>query len=338
MAGRVLVEIERDGEVVPVTEVGENGVVLHGETSASPRGLGIDIRPLSAGTKVKFKQVQQRHGWVNPVSFKLNLSRRDSKLAVEGVDEDSLPEGKYELKIRIGGMKVKPTFPQVKIPKDGDVKLRLKEKAHRRLVLNRPVEEFDENTRNILIHRKSVLDGMKAGEWLTGAKHRDHRKAVLLNVLSKLAAIPTARPAESLSRQVEHVFFVEIDRIYCAVSGDFHKLVKAAFTKDSVIDATHRRLLGRIPGCPDDFDLVSYREPTRRGSLQTVVAVPKSGPAAPHYVDMDIDGANPGQDLVTFFIHVGEILDPDATNHLRLVKRLDRAQVGDFLYYDVEKA
>ena len=339
MAGRIIVEIERDGEVVPVTHVDEStGVVLHGETSASPRGLGIHIRPLSAGTKVQFSRVQEKHGWEKPRTFRLRLGRVGSNLTLSGVDASSLPEGKYELKVRIGGMKVKPSFPRVRVPKDGDVKVRLKEKIYRRLELNRPVAEFDENSREILTHPRSRLDGMSAADWLTGAKHRDARKAVLLNVLAKLNAIPVAKPAESLSRQVEHVFVAEIDRVYCAVSGRFHDLVREHFRKDSVISATHKRLKSRIPGHrPDEFNLVSYRERKRKGSLQAVIAVPKRGPQHPHFVDLDIDGANPGMDLVTFFMHFGEILNPDATNHLRLVKKLDRAQVGDFLYYDVRR-
>ncbi len=345
MAGRIIIEVERGGEVVQVTDVighadrHESGVVLHGETSASPRGLGIHLRPLDAGTKVQFGRVQERQGWVNPRTFFLHIGRAGSNLALSGVDADSLPEGRYELKIRIGGMKVKPSFPIVKVPKNGEVRLRLEERTSRRLELNRGVDDFDENSRRILNHPKSELDGMPAPEWLTDAKHRDARKAVLLNVLAKLAAIPVARPMESLSSEVEHVFFAEIDRVYCAVSERFHDLVRRHFRKDSVISAPHKRLLTRIPGHDRErFTLVSYREPVRRGSLQAVVAVPESGPAHPHYVDLDIDGANPGMDLVTFFIHFGEILDPAATDHLRLVKRLDHAQIRDFLYYDVRKA
>ena len=344
MAGRIAVEVERGGDVVPLTVVRgsakhETGVVLEDETSASPRGLGIDLRPLSAGTKDKFSQVQTKHGWVNPRRFELNLSSENGKLILAGVDEESLPPGTYELKVRIGGMKVKPSFPEVVVPKSGDKALRLREEVARKLTLNRPVEEFDDYSRRILAHDRSLLDGMPAGQWLTNAKHRDGRKAVLLNVLAKLAGIRAGTSADPLCRHVEHVFFAEIDRIYCAVSARFHQLVKETFRKDASIHATHKRLLTRVPvGEPDDFELISYRERRRTGSLQAVVAVPKDHlPTRTHYVDLDIDGANPGQDLTTFFIHFGEILDPDATDHLRLVEKLDRTQVGDFLYYDVLK-
>jgi hypothetical protein len=108
MAGRIIIEVERDGEVVKVTDVighadrHESGVILHGETSASPRGLGIHIGPLDAGTKVQFGRVQERQGWVNPRTFFLQIGRAGSNLAVSGVDAVSLTEEKYELKVRIG--------------------------------------------------------------------------------------------------------------------------------------------------------------------------------------------------------------------------------------------
>jgi hypothetical protein len=339
VAGRIVVEIERDGEVVPVTKVVESdkahetGVELLGESSASPRGLGIDLRPLSAGTKVEFSRVQERHGWVSPRTFKLRISRDNDRLILVGVDDGSLPQGTYELKVRVGGIKVKPSFPRVDVPKNGDVKLRLREQIVRRLELTVPVAEFDERPRRIVTHPDSKLDGMSAADWLTGAKHRDGRKAVLLNVLAKLAAI------RKLGEQVQYVFFAEIDRIYCGVSPELVHAARDNLKRDadSTIDPTHRRLLDRLPEgiCPERYKLESYRERVRRGSLQAVIALPKDGASGPCFADFDIDGANPGQDLVTFFIHFGEVLDPDKTDHLRLLKRLDHAQVGDFLYYRV---
>jgi hypothetical protein len=346
MDERILVEFERGGEVVPVTafrsthsERHETGIVLHDETSASPRGFLLHLRPLSPGTQEKFQQVQRRHDWLNPARFEIEPSREGSRLRLGGVDGGSLPPGRYELKLRVGGMVLEPAVTDVDIPANGAVVVRFREKIAQRLVLNRPVTEFDANSRRILTDPNSELDGMNAADWLASAKHRDRRKAVLLNVLSKLAAIPVAKPQECLSRQVKSVFFAELDRIYCGATAEFHAMVKDTFRKDSAIHSTHRRLLSRLgPSAENDYSLISYREKKGKASLQAVVAVPRAGLSdQTHYVDLDIDKANPGFDLMTFFIHVGEVLDPNETDHLKLFSKLDRKQVGDFVYYDVAK-
>jgi hypothetical protein len=313
--------------------------VLDDEISASPRGFLLHLRPVSPGTKEVFKQIQRKHDWLNPARFEIEATREGERLRLEGVDEESLPPGRYEMRLRVGGMDVEPALAEIDIPENGAAVVRFREKIKRQLKLNRPVDEFDGNSRRILTNTNSALDNMPAADWLAEAKHRDRRKAVLLNILSKLAAIPVAKPSESLSRQVQYVFFAELDRIYCAASPDFHAMIKKAFKKDATIHSTHRRLLSRLgPGAEENYNLISYREPVREASLQAVVAVPRSGVADnTHYVDLDIDGANPGQDLVTFFIHVGEVLDPNETDHLKLFDKLDREQVGDFLYYDVVK-
>jgi len=41
------------------------------------------------------------------------------------------------------------------------------------------------------------------------------------------------------------------------------------------------------------------------------------------------------QDLVGFFVHMGELLDGKPTNHLDLRKDLARTKASDFLYYRV---
>jgi hypothetical protein len=233
---------------------------------------------------------------------------------------------------------LKPASQDIRIRKNQPVVVRFREKeAKRKLALNRPVEEFDRHSERILRHPKSRLDGRSAVDWLTGGKHRDRRKACLLNILAKLGAVPGVD--KSLNRLVHYVFFAEMDRIYCAVSADFHQLVKGTFNHDSVVHPTHKRLLSRIPGkTPEAYHLRSYREKAS-SSLQVVVAEPKDGvPDRTHYVDMDIDQGNPGWDLVSALIHVGELLDPRKTNHLELRNKLAGGKTSDFLYYDVVKS
>jgi hypothetical protein len=45
--------------------------------------------------------------------------------------------------------------------------------------------------------------------------------------------------------------------------------------------------------------------------------------------------SNPLQDVVGFFVHMGELLDGKPTNHLDLRKKLAKTKAGDFLYYRV---
>jgi hypothetical protein len=342
MEEAILVEFERNGGLVPVTsfrstraETYETGIVLDGETSCWPRGFALHLKP-DAVTKVAVERVQQRLDWLNPRRFEIEAARDGTRLRLEGVDKDALPAGGYEVRMQISGLQLEPSSQDVRIREGAPKILHLREKqVKEKLLLNRPVGAFDRESARILQDSRSALDGLNAAEWLTTLKHRDRRKACLLNVFAKLAAIP--KPSESLNRMVEHVCFAEMDRIYCAVSPDFHKVLKKSFTLDSAIHSTHERLLTRIPGVdPDAYQLKSYREKAS-SSLQVVIAVPKQSPSKAHYVDMDIDKGNPGWDLRSFSIHVGELLDPRQTNHLKLRKKLVRAGLSDFLYYDVDK-
>jgi hypothetical protein len=340
----ILIEFERNGKVVPVTsfrstraEPHEKGIILGGETSAFPRGFAMNLRPRDAATKVAVERVQRRLDWFNPRRFEVEAARDGERLRLEGVDAEALPPGRYELKLRVGGMSLAPSSVDIRIRPDERRVVRMREKKpKRRLKLNRPVEDFDRISGRILKHEKSRLDGVDVVQWLTKAKNQDRRKAALMNILTKLAAVPEVN--EPLNSLVEYVFLAEMDRIYCAVSEDFHELVKRTFDHDSVVHPTHKRLCTRMPvKDPENYDLLSYREKAS-SSLQAVVAAPKPGVTnRTHYVDLDIDQGNPGWDLKSFMIHVGELLDPRKTNHLKMRKTLAQGKTEDFVYYDVIK-
>ena len=99
----------------------------------------------------------------------------------------------------------------------------------------------------------------------------------------------------------------------------------------------HRRLLEALPEPPDvkaQFrDLCSFRG-EGGPSLQAVVAVPPPG-LAHTYAEFDLDLGNPLQDVLGFFVHMGELLDGKSTNHLDLQKDLIKTKAKPFLYYDV---
>lgn len=341
----ILIEFERDGRVVPVTSFRstqpnrhENGIILDGETSAFPRGFGLNLRPLDEATKLAFKRVQRNHDWLSRNIFELEAARQENRLRLDGVDARALPPGRYEVKMRLGGMQFVQTRHDIRIRKNQSPVVRFREKPPKqKLLLNRPIDAFDEESVRILRHPKSRLDGTSAADWLENSPCQDRRKAPLLNILAKLAALP--RVSAPLNRHVHYVFHAEMDRVYAAVSEAFHESVQRAFTKDATIHSTHRRLLRRIPHRrAAEYKLTSYREKAP-SSMQVVIAEPPKGVADPtRYADLDIDKANPGWDLARFILHVGDVLDPRKTNHLKLRKTLTGGATGDFLYYDVVKA
>jgi hypothetical protein len=86
----------------------------------------------------------------------------------------------------------------------------------------------------------------------------------------------------------------------------------------------------------DKFRLHSFK---RRGnnSLRATVAVPPDGDSSRRfYAEFDIDLGALERDFEGFFIHVGEVLSPDKTDHLKLREKLATDQtVREFLYYRV---
>jgi hypothetical protein len=86
---------------------------------------------------------------------------------------------------------------------------------------------------------------------------------------------------------------------------------------------------------PDTYQLLSF---LARGAptLQAVVAFPKDGvDGAYHYADLDLDLGNPLQDVADFLTHMGELMNPNRTDHFKLRKRLVKGRGGDFLSYTI---
>ena len=339
MKERILIGFKRNGKEVRVTNLDpdpeDGGVVLSEETSALPRGFGIELTPANAVTKERVWRVQQQRGWLGTGGLRLKVTQLGPRLHLEGIDEKALPRGKYDLEFRLSGVPFKkPERRNVTIPPDGALQLTFEETPLKhRFQLNTAVNKFDTDTKSIL--DASRFDGKRAGPWLSpNVLHRDLRKACLMNILAKLAVVPARR--EPLNKYVRNIFVVEQDRIYAEVGPKFFRDVKKTFLpKDLTIHSTHERLLRKIPGSPGDYKLQSHREDKGSGSLQVIGAVPKTG-AAPRdvrYVDVDIDEANPGYDLLRFILHVGHLFRSGKTNHLKLRSKIV-GQTSDFLYYN----
>ena len=181
-----------------------------------------------------------------------------------------------------------------------------------------------------------MLDGHPATGWIDNPLVRDGRRACLLNLLAKLAALPTE--ADPLAAHVIRVIFAEVDRIYIAAKPSLLGRLKASrkFKKDRTLHSTHRKLLRRIAHARrDDYVLHSYREGPSP-SMQIVVAEPPQEVGdRTHYADVDIDLGNPSWDLKSFFIHIGELLNPDRSDHLKLHSDLDEGRLRKYLYFSV---
>ncbi len=145
------------------------------------------------------------------------------------------------------------------------------------------------------------------------------------------------------------VLFAATDRIYARVEPAFlarlRKLAadpnKSFYEEGEPKGGVHAQLLNRIVDDrrvrPDTYRLLSFRA-EGAPSLQAVVAFPQDGvDGAYHYSDLDLDLGNPLQDIVGFLIHMGELLNPDRTDHFNLRKKLAKGRAKEFLYYKIVK-
>ena len=250
-----------------------------------------------------------------------------------------LPHGRYHIKLRLNGIRFGDTSPRsLRITAGGTETLTFEEvPAQHRFELNSEFSRFDESTKRIL--KDSTLDDMPAEDWIgPTVLHRDRRKACLMNILAKLAVVPSVR--EPLNRHVRNIRVVEEDRVYAEVAPEFFNTVKETFLpRDGTVHTSHKRLLRRIFRSNRDHVLHSYREERGIGSLQIVGAVPKKRKRANssrvvRFVDIDIDGANPSYDLARFIIHAGHVFRTEKSDHFTLRRNI-LGQAGDFLYYRV---
>ena len=207
--------------------------------------------------------------------------------------------------------------------------------------LNRtkPVTEFHAELQRIIREERSVLDTQPAVEWIDNANIRDQRRACLLNILAKLAVLPT--PSDPMARHISYVSFADVDRIYVAARPTILGRLKEStkFRRDRLIHSTHERLRYRIFNPRrSDYKFYCYRE-QENPSLQIVVAKPPEDfDDRTHYADIDIDLGNPYLDVRGLLLHFGELLDPDKTDHLELGSKLagSESPTKEYLYYRSE--
>jgi hypothetical protein len=325
---------ERRGQNLPVTGLKPNeGIILDGETSAWPLGIALQLTPISAGTRVRWENIQRQQGWIGARTFGLSMSVRNGRLRFEGIKPKLLPEGSYQVSIFVGGYRFHARVYEFTIPKDDTAVIVVQDKPDKRRVkLDRNLSEFDDATRRIV--DASAIDGIGLAEWLRQDHRRDSRKACLLNILAKLRTPIESKPP--LSDGIKRLIFADVDRVYAELEPRFVNrilLADAGFEEDAVIHSTHLRLLHFVPnGMASQLHSVRERVPTL--SMQLTLAIPDDADG-PQYADIDIDLGNPFTSPLGFIIHIGELIDPGKTDHLGLRERLQGTACSEFLYYRI---
>lgn len=315
------------------------GGVEFEEADPIERSVGISFLAGSAATRERMDSIRRIQGW-DPGQFKLNVAVEDGSLILRGVNEHALPEGLYKLKVQIEETRTPGTFKTVDVAQDKHVVLDIEVKLDERGV-DVDLSTCDLDIQGIL--DRSRIDGAGASSWLEDRSRRATRQACLLNVLASLRT----RPALStpLVRMVLEVFHVGNDRLYAKVDRSlFDRLEslsadpkKPFYAEGPPHAAVHGRLLSGLPEPPEVKALFSELRSFRgegKPSMQAVVAVPPSG-LSHTYAEFDLDLGNPLQDVLGFFVHMGELLDGKPTNHLDLRKVLAKTKAHPFLFYTV---
>ncbi|HZF39386.1 MAG TPA: hypothetical protein VE715_11205 [Blastocatellia bacterium] len=343
MRERVLIRLIQNGSPLRLDSISSEGVVLNSETDAWPRGLTLEFDADSPITRLRMDQVRQIKGWGSK-EYKLKLSPQDGALVVTGVDPTTLPAGRYWFRLRIGDLILPKQRISFDLKENQDRLIEVEVSPDPRqveLLLDSP--NVDQQIRRVLT--QSELDGLTLTSWLADPQPRPSRKACLLNLLAKLRAAPDL--SETLLKHIRQVFFADVDRCYAAVDGELFDRLKALACRDDKpfsadpppLPPVHRNLLRHIRSVESDADKFRLHSFRRRGnnSLRATVAVPPGADSSRRfYAEFDIDLGAPERDFEGFFIHLGEVLSPDKTDHLKLREKLATDQtVREFLYYRV---
>lgn len=348
MQEKIRITLQVNGAAAQVNDFSEAGLVLAGETSATPRGLSLLFQPGNTITEYRMRRVRQIHDW-QPQEFHLTIGLEGNEIICQGVDPLALPSGGYELRISISDLQEQNQPADVDVPDNGTANVTLQfVDDPRRFVLTTPVAEFDSQIKRVIEDPGTVLDGLSATEWLGHAGPRPRRKACLMNLLAKLRAAKGPQPKTPLIKDVSSIFFADVDRVYARVNSNFLVNLQALAADDNKPfylegapkASVHAELLDSIAAWEGDahlFHLLSFRQ-EGKPAMQAVVAVPPGGDATrTYYADLDIDLGNPLQDVEGVLIHFGELLAPGKTDHLKLAATLAKGATADFLYYKVVK-
>jgi hypothetical protein len=334
----IKVRLQRNNRSIRIRRRVPGGVELE-EPDPIARAVGIGFSPRNPITADRMASVARTLGWERGV-FKLNVTVEDGALVLRGVTKHALPEGAYDLRLQLDEAKTLRNPVAVVLPHDRHADVQVP------IAMDDRDVAVDLTACDAAIHAvlaRSQVDGQSGTAWLANPDPRPTRQACLLNLLASLRVRPTV--AAPLLPLVRDVFFVGPERAYAKVDLQLADRVmqlvldpkKPFYAEGTPHAAVHGRLLAAIPEAPDVregfTELRSFRS-EGRPSMQIVIATPP--PGLPHtYAEFDLDLSNPLQDVVGFFVHMGELLDGKPTNHLDLRSKLAKTKAGDFLYYRV---
>lgn len=337
----IKVRFQKNGKRLRIKRRVPGGIEFD-EPDPIERTVGISFDAASAATRERMNSIRRLQGW-EPGRFRLRESVEEGCLMLRGVNEHALPEGLYRLRLQLEEMKTLGGFKTADVDHDGNAVVDIDVEMDERTV-DVDLAQCDSQIKAVL--DRSTVDGMTATEWLEDTDRRPTRQACLLNLLASLRTRPTL--GAPLAALVHDVFFVSNDRVYAKVDrGLLDRLnvltldpKKPFYGEGRPHAPIHGQLLERLPEPPEIksrfTDLFSFRG-EGKPSMQAVVACPP--PDLPYtYAEFDLDLGNALQDLVGFFVHMGELLDGKPTNHLDLRRGLAKTKASKFLYYKVAAA
>jgi len=332
------IRFRRNGKPFPLKRQLAGGIEFD-EPDPIERTVGITFHAASPATRERMNSIRRIQGW-DPGQFKLNVAVEDGALVLRGVNQHALPEGLYKMKVEIEEARTPRKFTIADVEHDSHAEVHIDLQLDERGV-KVDLDDCDSDIRQLL--DRSVIDDVAAATWLEDEGRRPTRQACLLNVLASLRTRPTNRAP--LVQLVREVYYVGNDRVYAKVDRSLVDVLqtlsndpaKPFYAEGTPRAAVHGRLLSGLPEPPEvkaRFATLSSFRGEGRPSMQAVVAIPP--PDLPHtYAEFDLDLGNPLQDVLGFFVHMGELLDGKPTNHLDMRKVLAKARASDFLYYTV---
>src|SRR5262245_24539140 len=242
------VRFKKNGKSLKVRRQVPGGIEFD-EPDPLERTVGISFDARSDATRERMNSIRRVQGW-EPGQFKLNVSVEDGSLILRGVNEHSLPEGLYKVRLEIEEATTVGGFQTADVDHDGSAVVDITVEMDDRTVA---VDLADCDTSIESVLERSKIDGVDGVDWLEDSSRRPTRQACLLNLLASLRTRPSS--TQSLITLVHDVFLVANDRIYAKVDRTLldrlNELVldpnKPFFAEGKPHAPIHGRLLSAIP-------------------------------------------------------------------------------------------